>query len=88
MKPSRKLHHPKADFALRFHMITGEEHAAVLVGDMAISFDHGPRLLNLNKKHHFLTGVSVRLYKNRALDLEAAKLLGIPFQEKPVPFSK
>lgn len=66
---SAGLSHPRADFALRFEMITKDEHQQILRGNMELT---GNTLLNVNADLPYLkTGTAVAIYRYRGLDVLA-----------------
>lgn len=72
---ARKVSSPTADFALSFDMITKDEHAAAMKGDMEVT---NTTITNLNARHPTLkTGESEKLYQGRATKILIDMLLGI-----------
>jgi len=70
--------HTKADFALQFEMITIEEHIEILRGNIDLN-DNTVMNLNADKSMTcLLSGVRVKIYQGRALDIAIDKLLDLP----------
>jgi hypothetical protein len=71
-KSRPRVSNPKADFALRFEMITQDEYEAILSGQMSLE---GKFLMNLNVKHsHLKTGEKHEIYPERAFYILADRL--------------
>lgn len=67
------------EFAVQNEMITQDEYAACLRGDMTVN---ASRLMNLNARSHIPTGCAVKLYHGRALKLHADAWLGQEIEER------
>lgn len=78
-KPDRRrTRNPRAEFALRFDMITQEEYDAVMLGNATLD---DRQIFNLNANLPWLkTGEKTAIYQGRASDLKINLLLDLPFE--------
>lgn len=79
-REKRYPRHAKAEFALRFDMITQEEYQGIISGQMWLE----KRLLtNLNVDLPWLkTGESTTITQGRASELKLSQLLDLPYERK------
>lgn len=79
-KEKRYPRHSKAEFALRFDMITQDEYQGIISGQMTLN---ERELLNFNVDLPWLkTGEKTTIYQGRASDLMINQLLDLPFERK------
>lgn len=80
----RRPRDTRADFALKFKMITPDEHKWIVEGNMNL-YDGNQRLMNLNVDHRFCgfsPGLSVKLYQGRADQILIDRMLGLDHQDE------